>query len=129
MVKGLGVLVNEQPDRSQRYVLAAQKANHILGCIKRSMTSRPREVTLPLYSALVRPHLHYCIQLWGPQHKNMDLLQQVQSGTTKMVRGLEHLSRENGLTELGLFSLEKRMLWGDLTVALQYPKGAWRGTL
>ncbi|GAB0185614.1 cAMP-dependent protein kinase inhibitor alpha [Grus japonensis] len=63
----VGVLIEERLNMSQQRVLAAQKANHVLGCIKRSVTSRSREVILPLYSALMRPHLQYCIQLWGPQ--------------------------------------------------------------
>jgi len=70
---------------------------------------------LPIYSVLVRHHLRYCLQMWSPQYRrNMNLLECIQRRATKIIQGIEYLSYEDMLRELGLSSLEKAL--GDLTV-------------
>jgi len=86
--KDLEVLMEEKLDKSHRCALAAQKANHILSCIKSSVAGRSREGILSLHSALVRPHLESCVQLWSPQHKkDMELLERVQRRPQKWSEG------------------------------------------
>ena len=93
MEKDLGVLVDKKLDMSQQCALVSQKANSILGCTERGVACREGEVVVPIYSALVRPHLEYCFQAWSPQHKkDSELSERVQRRTTEMIRGQEHLS-------------------------------------
>lgn len=89
------VLVDSGMTISQHCAVVAKKSNDILGCIRRAVASRLRDVLLPLYSALVRPHLKYCIQFWALQFmKNRELLERVQHITTKMIEGVYLLYKE-----------------------------------
>ena len=91
------MLVDGKLGMSQQCALIAQKAKCILGCSKRSVTSRAREMILLLSSMLVRCHLVFSIKIWSPQYRSdVNLLPQVQRWATKMTQGMKHLPVRTG---------------------------------
>lgn len=113
--RDLGVLISNDLKSAQQCAKAVKTGNKVLGMIKRTFTSRKPEIMIPLYKALVRPHLEYCVQAWRPHYiKDIKLLEQVQHRATKCIEGMYNLSYEERLHQLKLPSLEYRRIRGDL---------------
>ncbi|KAF4793196.1 hypothetical protein TURU_113621 [Turdus rufiventris] len=109
-------MVDEKLNMSQQCVLTAQKAKRLLGCIKGSTASRSRKVILSLYSSPPGVLSAVLVSLTKEGHGSVGASP---DEATELIRGLEHLSYEGRLRALGLFSLEKSRLCGDLMATFQ----------
>ena len=109
LVRYLGVVVTEDFKMSRRCLTASSKANRMLGYIRKSITSKSKEIILPLYRGLVRPHLEYAVQFWSPfLKKDIELLDRVQHRATKMIHGFSGMDYGDRLGALNMYSLEDR---------------------
>ena len=112
--KDLGVTFSADMKVSEQCGIAASKRNQILGLIRITIMYKEKQLIVPLYKAIVRPHLEYCIQAWRPyRKKDIDKLERIQRRATKIIPELRDLSYESRLLQCGLTTLETRRLRGD----------------
>ena len=112
--KDLGVIFSAGMDVSEQCGIAALKGNQILGLVRRTIMYKEKQLIVPLYKVIVRPHLEYCIQVWRPyRRKDIDKLDRIQRRATKMIPELRDLSYESRLLQCGLTTLETWRLRGD----------------
>ena len=109
--KYLGVSMNANMKVSEQCRIAASKGNQVLGMIRRNITYKEKGLIVPLYKAIVRPHMEYCIQAWSP-YLRKDMLEKIQRRATKLIPGLRDLRYKERLKECGLTTLETRRLRG-----------------
>ena len=112
--KDLGLTISADMKVSEQCGIAAAKGNQILGLIRRNIVYREKELIIPLYKTIVRPHLEYCIQAWRPYcKKDIYMLERVQRRATKIIPKLRNNCYEMRLKGCGLTTLETRRLRGD----------------
>ena len=122
--RDLGVYMSADFSVSDQCAEAAKKASRALHQLKSTVASRKQEIFLPLYIAYVRPHLEYCVQVWSPSLKqDIFVLERVQRWATAMIEGMKGLEYTERLARLGLFSLARRRLRGDLIWTFKIVKG------
>ncbi|MGL5754740.1 MAG: RNA-directed DNA polymerase [Paraclostridium sp.] len=120
----LGVVMTADFKWEKQCLYAAARARKELFRLKGVLSCKKTEVFIPLYKAIVRPHLEYCVQAWSPYlQKDIKCLEKVQRLATKMVEGQKGKSYKERLAHLGLFSLSRRRLRGDLIETFKALKG------
>jgi len=113
--KDLGILVTRDLKSQEQCIQSAKKAQSVLGMVKRHFKELDKEDFLIIYNTYIRPHLEYCVQAWSPHLvKDKVCLERIQRRATKMVKEVKKLKYEDRLRKLGIYSLERRRLRGDL---------------
>ena len=121
--KDLGIYISNNLKVEKQCKEAYKKANMQLGFISRNFQFKSKDIILPLYKSIVRPHLEYAVQAWSPYYqKDIDLLERIQHRATKLIPNLRQKSYEERLESLGLTTLKTRRLRGQLIQAFKIIK-------
>ena len=113
--KDLGVIISSNLKVADQCLEARNRANKMLAIINRNVVYKSKEVICKLYNSYVRPLLEYCAQVWAPYlRKDIIMLEGVQRRATKMISGFEGKRYEERLKELGMYSVERRFVRGDM---------------
>ena len=105
--KDIGVIISSNLKPADQCNRAANKANQMLGQLKRSFTYRDPTIWTRLFKTFVRPKLEYCVPAWRPWlKKDFNKLERVQRRAVKMIQGLKGKTYEEKLKELGLMTDE-----------------------
>ena len=113
--KDLGVIIDSKLSFHRHIMEIVKKANNTLGCIRRTIKFKDRNIMLPLYNAHVRSRLEYASVIWNPYRQDdIQAIERVQRRATKLIRGMRGLSYTERLTALGLPSLQFRRRRADM---------------
>ena len=127
--KDLGVLIHRTLSVSNNCAGAVKKANQMAGHIYITVTHKSVQTVVPLYKALVIPHLEYCSLVWSPYLKKDILsIEKVQQRMTQMIPSISVLTYEERLKRKGLISLENRRLRADLLEVFKILNGFVKST-
>lgn len=122
----LGVTIDNRVTFRKHIVNVVQKANKVIGMICRTFVNKDERIIMPLYKSMIRPVLDYCSQIWYPVlRRDIVLIEKVQHKVTKLIDSVKHLSYEQRLQKLQLFTLETRRLRYDLIEVFKISKGLY----
>ena len=101
--KDLGLTINVTWGYQSSVELQQRRETKSFGLIRRNIVYKEKELIIPLYKTIVRPHLEYCIQAWRPyRKKDIDILERVQRRATKVIKKFRNISYEMRLKECGV---------------------------
>ena len=125
--RDLGIAINKDLKWKEHINNSIRKARNVIGFIGRNFHYKGKDIVLPLYKALVRPHLEFAVQLWSPHyHGDIEKMEKVQRKATKMIPCLRNKRYLERLEELELTTLEQRRLRGQLIETFKYLRGFTR---
>ena len=108
-VRDLGVTITDDAKFGTHIEISTNKAKRNMGLILRSFKSRDKEVMLPLFKTMVIPILEYCSILTAPyKQEEIIKIESIQRHFTSKIDGMEHLTYQERLEKLDLYSLERR---------------------